>query len=153
MLFGRFFFGRVGFSSYILFPFYLIHPKKIFIGSNVRIHHSLRCEVYDDGIVEIKDGVSIGHNCHISSCEDLIINCNVVISSNVFIGSLDHDLFENRDIPIMERVKKCKPTYIGHSVFIGTGAVILPGTHIGNNAVIGANTVVKGDISPYAVIK
>jgi acetyltransferase-like isoleucine patch superfamily enzyme len=37
---------------------------------------------------------------------------------------------------------------IGRNVFIGTGAVILPGTNIGDDAAIGAGAVVKGQIAP-----
>jgi serine acetyltransferase len=38
---------------------------------------------------------------------------------------------------------------IGDDVFIGAGAVIMPGCHIGEGVVIGANTVVNKDFPPY----
>ncbi len=40
---------------------------------------------------------------------------------------------------------------IGHDVWIGHGAVILPGVKIGNGAVIGAGAVVSKDIPEYAI--
>jgi carbonic anhydrase/acetyltransferase-like protein (isoleucine patch superfamily) len=40
---------------------------------------------------------------------------------------------------------------IGHDVWIGHGAVIMPGLHIGNGAVVGANAVVTHDMAPYTV--
>src|SRR5262245_9802477 len=40
---------------------------------------------------------------------------------------------------------------IGHDVWIGHGAIVLPGRHIGNGAVIGAGAVVTKDISDYAL--
>ena len=42
-------------------------------------------------------------------------------------------------------------TVIGNDVWIGQNAVILPGVHIGDGAVIGANSVVGSDIAPYTV--
>ncbi len=42
-------------------------------------------------------------------------------------------------------------TVIGNDVWIGQNAVILPGVHIGDGAVIGANSVVGSDIEPYTV--
>lgn len=43
-------------------------------------------------------------------------------------------------------------TVIGNDVWIGQNAVILPGVHIGNGAIIGANSVVRNDIEPYTIV-
>ena len=43
-------------------------------------------------------------------------------------------------------------TVIGNDVWIGQNAVILPGVHIGDGAIIGANSVVGSDIPPYAIV-
>ena len=43
-------------------------------------------------------------------------------------------------------------TVIGHDVWIGTGATILPGTRIGNGCIVGAGAVVAGSHPAYAVI-
>ncbi len=45
-----------------------------------------------------------------------------------------------------------KEVYIGNNVFIGMGAIILPGTHISNNVIIGAGSVVRGYIEEDSVI-
>ncbi|WP_417670970.1 CatB-related O-acetyltransferase [Roseibium sp.] len=42
-------------------------------------------------------------------------------------------------------------TTVGHDVWIGTDASILPGVHIGDGAIIGAKAVVASDIPPYAI--
>lgn len=41
---------------------------------------------------------------------------------------------------------------IGDDVWIGTGAFILPGVHIGQGSIIGAKAVVTTDVPPYAVV-
>lgn len=43
-------------------------------------------------------------------------------------------------------------TIVGNDVWIGQNAVILPGVHIGDGAIIGANSVVGSDIPPYMIV-
>lgn len=47
--------------------------------------------------------------------------------------------------------RQSKAVTIGHDVWIGHGAVIMPGLHIGNGAVVGANAVVTRDVAPYTI--
>ena len=42
-------------------------------------------------------------------------------------------------------------TVVGNDVWIGQNVTVLPGVHIGDGAIIGANSVVAGDIPPYTV--
>jgi phosphonate metabolism protein (transferase hexapeptide repeat family) len=61
-----------------------------------------------------------------------------------FVGAkIDKSFRESR---IEDRVK------IGHDVWIGHGAIILPGVRIGHGAVIGAGAVVTKDVEPYAIM-
>lgn len=48
--------------------------------------------------------------------------------------------------------RRAKQVIIGNDVWIGHGAVILPGVNIGNGAVIGANAVVTRDVAPYTIV-
>ena len=43
-------------------------------------------------------------------------------------------------------------TVIGSDVWIGQNAVLLPGVHIGDGAIIGANSVVGSDVDPYTIV-
>lgn len=43
-------------------------------------------------------------------------------------------------------------TVIGNDVWIGQNAVVLPGVHIGDGAIIGANSVVGSDVAPYTIV-
>lgn len=47
--------------------------------------------------------------------------------------------------------RRAKPVTVGNDVWIGHGAVIMPGVSIGNGAVIGANAVVTRDVGPFEV--
>ncbi|SDA85987.1 DapH/DapD/GlmU-related protein [Mesorhizobium qingshengii] len=55
------------------------------------------------------------------------------------------------DASFRER-RQAQAVAIGHDVWIGHGAVIMPGLHIGNGAVIGANAVVTHDVPPYTIV-
>ena len=45
-----------------------------------------------------------------------------------------------------------EPVEIGSDVWLGAGAVVLPGVTIGDGAVVGANSVVTTDVAPYTVV-
>ncbi|MEO5759922.1 MAG: DapH/DapD/GlmU-related protein [Mesorhizobium sp.] len=48
--------------------------------------------------------------------------------------------------------RQAKAVTIGHDVWIGHGAVIMPGIRIGNGAIVGANAVVTRDVPAYAIV-
>lgn len=45
-----------------------------------------------------------------------------------------------------------RDTVIGHDVWLGYGALVLPGARIGNGAIVGAGAVVRGTVPDYAVV-
>ena len=54
--------------------------------------------------------------------------------------------------PMPENLPLKGDTVIGNDVWIGQKAVILPGVHIGDGAIIGANSVVGSDVEPYTIV-
>ncbi len=53
--------------------------------------------------------------------------------------------------PVKEELPLKGDTVIGNDVWIGQNATVMPGVHIGDGAIIGANSVVASDIPPYTV--
>lgn len=147
------FYGHIGKHSYIGKCLYVQKHKNIFIGDNVRIYPGMRAElIKETAKITIGNNVSIGQNFHIVSYDsDLKIGDNVTISANVFISNVDHDYHE-KDISSIEQNLLKKETYIDDYCFIGYGAVILPGTKLGKQCIIGANSVIRGVFSDYCVI-
>lgn len=143
--------GKFGNFSYLAPGYTIIGYRKLFIGNKVRISFNLRAEAHGNGSIYINDNVSIGNDLHLSSFDDLIIEKNVTISSRVFIGSLVHS-YEAIDVHIMNQKLSGSKTIIGENSFLGTGAVILPGTTLGKQCIVGANSVVKGDFGNYQVL-
>jgi phosphonate metabolism protein (transferase hexapeptide repeat family) len=61
-----------------------------------------------------------------------------------FLGAkLDKDFRGRRQSRMVE---------IGHDVWVGYGAVVMPGITIGNGAVVGAGAIVAHDVAPYAIV-
>ncbi len=134
------------------------------LGRNVRMHGFVNlygCEIGDDtGIgcfVEIQKNVKIGACCKISShtfiCE------GVTFEDRVFVG---HGVvFTNDRFPRATRPDgrlqtaadwECLPTLVKQGASIGSGSTILGGITIGENAMIGAGSVVTKDVPPDATV-
>lgn len=95
--------------------------------------------------------VSIGKNvvvmpgCLMMSAGGITIDDGAMIAANVQLISNNHDLYERQIIT-------CKPIHIGKNVWIGAGATILPGVTIGDNAVVGAASVVTKDVGANTIV-
>ena len=59
---------------------------------------------------------------------------------------------DTRDDEVFFDWRRSHPCVIGHDVWIGHAAVVLPGVRIGTGAVIGAAAVVTRDVEPYQVV-
>jgi acetyltransferase-like isoleucine patch superfamily enzyme len=107
--------------------------------------------------VEIQKGAVIGKNCKISShafiCEGVHIEDNVFIGHGVMFTN---DLFPkatNADgSPQTESDWKVIKTIVKRGASIGSNATILCGITIGENALIGAGSVVTKDVLPNTVV-
>ena len=53
--------------------------------------------------------------------------------------------------PALEDLPFKGDTVVGNDVWLGQNVTVLPGVHIGDGAVVGANSVVAGDIPPYTI--
>lgn len=146
-------YGRVGKHSYIGKPMFIQRPRNVFIGNNVRIYPGMRLELTEENArLVIQDNVSIGQGFHAVSYEgDLVIGENTTISGNVFISNVDHD-YKEIGVHSLDQQMLYSDTLIDSNCFIGYGAVILPGTKLGKQCIVGANAVVKGAYPDYCVI-
>lgn len=79
------------------------------------------------------------------SAGGITIGDGTMIAANVQLISNNHDLYERQIIT-------CKPIIIGKNVWIGAGATVLPGITIGDNAVIGAASVVTKDVPADCIV-
>lgn len=146
----------------------LVTTKKIasdvVVGKDVKVLDFVNlygCQIGDNTkigtFVEIQKGAKIGRNCKISShsfiCEGVIIEDNVFIGHNVtFINDLyprattgDGKLKSGEDWV-------CVPTVVKSGASIGSSATLLCGITIGENAMIGAGSVVTKNVPPNTIV-
>ena len=123
--------GGKGKNLWITAPFYVDYGENIFFGNNCEVN--MNCTFLDDNFIRIGD--------------------NALIAPNVQIYTAFHptNAVERFGEPKQDgSFEFCKtrtaPVTIGNNVWIGGGAIILPGVTIGDNVVIGAGSVVTKDI-------
>lgn len=74
-----------------------------------------------------------------------------MIGELVSIRDYDHG-FMALDLPMKDQGFQGTPIEIEYDVWVGRGAIVLKGVHIGRGAVIGANAVVSHDVPPNAIV-
>jgi len=116
------------------------------IGENAFIEPRFHCDYGYN--IKIGDNFYANVNCVILDICEVSIGNNVFFAPGVHIYAVGHPVnAEERDAMI----EFGKPVKIGNSVWIGGGAIILPGVTIGDNTTIGAGSVVTKDI-PSGVV-
>ena len=119
-------FAQVGENCYIEPPFHANWGCHMHVGKNFYANFNLT--VVDD--------------------TDIFIGDSVMIAPNVVIATGTHPICPE----LRERVYQYNlPVHIGNRVWIGAGAIVLPGVTIGDDTVIGAGSVVTKDI-PSGVV-
>ena len=99
----------------------------------------------EGGNLTVGDKCFFNQNVSITCKKEVVIGDRCQIANNVVIVDHDHAGCENWGSYVETPVK------IGNDVWIGAGAVILRGTVIGDKAIIGAGSIVKGEIPAGAV--
>ncbi|SHH34447.1 maltose O-acetyltransferase [Clostridium collagenovorans DSM 3089] len=123
--------GGSGENLWITAPFYVDYGNNIYFGNNCEVN--MNCTFLDDNKIVIGDNALIAPNVQIYTA------FHPTNSKNRFGAKKEDGSFEF-----------CKtqtaPVVIGNDVWIGGGAIIMPGVTIGDNVVIGAGSVVTRDI-------
>jgi acetyltransferase-like isoleucine patch superfamily enzyme len=100
-------------------------------------------------------GVRVGENCRLINVSYSTEPYLITLGNHVSV-TLSH--FETHDGGVWAfrnenpEIDVVKPISVGDNVFIGYGSIILPGTRIGSNVVVGARSVVSGVIPDNVVI-
>jgi len=138
--------------------------NNVYLGKNTRIFNFVNaygCSIDDNSkigaFVEIQKGAFIGKNCKISShsfiCEGVHIEDNVFVGHGVMFTN---DLFPKATNPDgsqqTEADWKVIETNVKKGASIGSNATILCGITIGENALVGAGSVVTKDVPPNTVV-
>lgn len=140
---------QIGFTGNLQgFPkFNIKNGGRIQIFPHCRISKS-HLGAIDGGIIQIGEGSSIGENDIIVAHGRIVIGKNCSMGPNVCIYDHDH-CFDKNGKGKGFNVGDIK---IGNNVWLGAGVIVLRNTYIGENCVIGAGTVVKGNIPDNSMV-
>ena len=153
-------FAHFGDRATIAFPPAVLHGvDRIEIGSRTMIgpHITLSAGMLvrlDDGqdpLLTIGQRCVLGKGSSIVAHERIVIGDDVMTGHYVYITDQNHG-YEDLDVPVGRQMWKNNPVSIGAGCWIGTGAVILPGTSIGRHVVVAAGSVVRGEIPDHCVV-
>lgn len=134
------------------------------LGKDVKIFNFVNlygCEIGDGtkigAFVEIQKGATIGKNCKISShtfiCEGVHIEDHCFIGHNVTFINDKYPRATTGDGSLQTEADwTCEPTFVKQGASIGSSVTILCGLTIGENAIVGAGSVVTKDVPANSVV-
>ena len=161
---------RVPSARLIRQPIDIRGKKSIDFGKKLTTGYYCRIEAYGtshEKSLVFGNNVQINDFVHIAALDSVKIGNNVLIASKVFITDLEHGSYRGNEydsVPdsiVKDRPLSSKPVFIKDNVWIGEYVSVLPGVTIGENSIIGANSVVTKNIpansiavgSPAKIIK
>ena len=114
---------------------------------------------YSNKTKAINSGVKLGENCIIAESVDFGSEPYLITIGNHFYSSdnvkfITHDGSVNVLRNLYEKLKNADligKIIVGNNVFLGVDVVVLPGTEIGDNVIVGAKSIVKGILNENSV--
>jgi acetyltransferase-like isoleucine patch superfamily enzyme len=98
--------------------------------------------------LELGAGVHISHEMYVDGLHPWLIKIDDYATLGPYVAIITHDtsLAQHTGLTRLGRV------VVGKRAYIGVGAILLPGTTIGDDSVVGAGAVVHGDIPPGSLV-
>jgi len=143
---------------------YVYISKDVKLGKNVKLSKFINlygCSIGDNtkigAFVEIQKNARVGRNCKISShtfiCEGVTVEDNVFIGHNV---TFINDAYPRATAPDGQLQTEDdwdgQPTLVKKGASIGSGSTILGNVTIGENAIVGAGSVVTKNVPPNTIV-
>ena len=152
-------FGRMGSGSVICFPPNTIFNEQyIHVGEGTLFGPQITLsagmipgqQMVSDPVISVGDRCLIGKGSGIVGHLEIRIGNDVWTGHHVYITDQNHG-YADLDLPISKQVMPEQPVSIGDGSWLGHGTIVLPGARIGRHVVIGANSVVRGEIPDNCV--
>ena len=158
------------FRSLVVLSWYRLCYSGIKVGRGVRLGRAVYISVVKGGFLDLGDDVHVdshsyitvegkltvgagsyvGVGCTLVAQDKITIGPDALIAAYVTIRDQDHRI-DRRNMPYRKQGLVASPISIGRNVWIGTKATILRGSSIGDNCVVGANSVVTQDVASNSV--
>lgn len=123
---------------------------RVDFGRFVWVGHGTKIRCHE-GVVEIGAKSVLGQECTISAYRRVRIGEQCVIADRAMFIDFDHGVVEV-ERPIRAQGIYTREVEVGSNVWIGYGACVLRGVRVGDNSIIGTNSVVTKDVPANAVV-
>lgn len=152
-------FGALGAGSVICFPANaLFNEQYIHIGAGTMFGPQATLSagmvpgqvMVSDTVIRVGDRCLFGKGSGIVGHLEIVIGDDVWTGHHVYITDQNHG-YADLTLPVSQQVMPERPVSIGDGSWLGHGTVVLPGARIGRHVVIGANSVVTGDVPDHSV--
>ncbi len=147
---------HLGSRSILHRPVWVYGPQQISIGDDSLILHGASISVESFAwdrpapVLRIGDRVGMRPFCTISASESIVIEDDVIIGSFTSVIDSDHTFSLGRP-NVMHNPVVTAPVRIGRGTWLAERVAVLRGASIGRCCVIGANSVVRGEIPDYSI--
>ena len=143
---------------------YLCIAPDVKLGRDVKLSRFINlygCEIGDEtkigAFVEVQKNAKIGKRCKISShtfvCEGVTIEDNVFVGHGVVFINDSYPRATTAEGELKTEAHwKVERTVVGRGASIGSGATILANLRIGENAIVGAGSVVTKDVPANSIV-
>jgi acetyltransferase-like isoleucine patch superfamily enzyme len=137
---------------------YLVGRGRIVLGEGVRLSGKPAfgfSNCHDDSpVLTVGDHSFIGHGCTFTVGRSVTVGARCLLARDVKVYDLDGHPLDAARRAAGERPDQddCRPVTLGDDVWVGTGALILKGVTVGDRSVVGAGSVVTGDVPPDVVV-
>lgn len=129
----------------------LERPGCLVLGYRVELEQDVYLKVVADSArLYIGCGSFLGKGVEIDCQENISIGEHVLLAPGCFITDHNHEIAADKQIDQQKCVSA--PIAIEDDVWVGANAVVLPGVHIGQGAVVGAGAVVTRDVESFTVV-
>ncbi|MEV6281088.1 acyltransferase [Kribbella sp. NPDC051770] len=122
---------------------------RIVLGKWVHLGDETRLRAHE-GTLRIGDKVVFARDVTVNCYLDVEIGASTLIADWTYICDFDHKT-DDLDLPIKDQGLVKSPVRIGPDCWLATKVTVTRGTDIGRGAVVGANSVARGNIPEYAV--
>lgn len=137
-------------------PVYIRGGRGMEYGPGFTTGYRCRFEMFhsDEGIkLKLGRNCCMGDQVHIVASSSVELGDDCLLASHIFISDTNHGTVnDDPRIPPNARPLVSSPVKIGSRVWIGEGACILPGSQVGDGCIIGAHSVVTGNVPSNSVV-
>jgi acetyltransferase-like isoleucine patch superfamily enzyme len=149
-------FYAFGERSIVHRPLWIYGPHQMSFGSDVLVLAGTWLSVESfawhmpQPVLKVGDRVGIRPYCMISASESIVIEDDVIIGAFSSVIDSDHTFSAGRP-NVMHNPVATAPVRIGRGTWLAERVAVLRGSDIGECCIIGANSVVRGEIPPYSI--